>query len=100
MFTPNLRSNPRLQTTYDLSKMEFIIETLGWLGSFMVLAAYGLNSYQKIQSDSWVFLLLNGIGGIFLVVYTVHKEAYANTFINIAWVVIAVPALLRRLSKK
>jgi hypothetical protein len=76
-----------------------IIEILGWIGSIMILAAYGLNSYQKIQSDSWTFLLLNSIGGIFLIVYTVHKEAYANTFINIAWVVIAVPALLRRLTK-
>jgi hypothetical protein len=80
--------------------MEILIEILGWTGSVMILAAYGLNSYQKIQSNSWSFLLLNGIGGVFLVVYTVHKEAYANTFINIAWVVIAVPALLRRLSKK
>jgi len=80
--------------------MELLIEILGWAGSFMILAAYGLNSYQKLQSDSWAFLLFNGIGGIFLIVYTVHKEAYANTFINIAWVVIAIPALLRRLSKK
>jgi hypothetical protein len=79
--------------------MILLIEILGWIGSIMILAAYGLNSYQKIQSDSWTFLLLNSIGGIFLIVYTVHKEAYANTFINIAWVVIAVPALLRRLTK-
>jgi hypothetical protein len=79
--------------------MILLIEILGWTGSMMILAAYGLNSYQKIQSDSWTFLLLNSIGGIFLIVYTVHKEAYANTFINIAWVVIAVPALLRRLAK-
>ena len=80
--------------------MDIVIEILGWVGSVMILAAYGLNSYQKIQSDSWAFPLLNGIGGIFLIVYTVHKGAYANTFINIAWVVIAIPALLRRLSKK
>jgi hypothetical protein len=80
--------------------MEFFIEVLGWTGSVMILAAYGLNSYQRIPSDSWAFLALNSIGGIFLIVYTVHKGAYANTFINIAWVVIAIPALLRRLSKK
>ena len=79
--------------------MELFIEILGWAGSIMILAAYGLNSYQKIQPDSWVFLFLNVAGGVFLIVYTVHKGAYANTFINIAWVVIAIPALLRRLSK-
>jgi hypothetical protein len=80
--------------------MELFIEVLGWTGSVMILAAYGLNSYQRISSDSWAFLALNSVGGIFLIVYTVHKGAYANTFINIAWVLIAIPALLRRLSKK
>jgi hypothetical protein len=85
---------------FTTTSMELIIEVLGWVGSVMILAAYGLNSYQKIQSDSWAFLLLNGMGGLFLIVYTVHKEAYANTFINIAWVVIAIPALLRRLLKQ
>lgn len=80
--------------------MEVLIEILGWIGSFQILAAYGLNSYQKIKSDSWSFLLLNTIGGILLIVYTVHKQAYANTFINIAWVVIAIPAMLRLIKNK
>jgi hypothetical protein len=79
--------------------MNILIEILGWLGSIMVLAAYGLNSYQKIRSDSWYFLSLNIVGGIFLIIYTVAKEAYANTFINVAWVVIAIPAMIKLLSK-
>lgn len=79
--------------------MKILIEVLGWLGSVMVLAAYGLNSYQKIKSDSWKFLTLNIVGGIFLIIYTIVKEAYANTFINIAWVVIAIPAFIKLLAK-
>jgi hypothetical protein len=79
--------------------MNVLIEVLGWLGSIMVLAAYGLNSYQKIRTDSWYFLSLNIVGGIFLIIYTIAKGAYANTFINIAWVVIAIPAMIKLLSK-
>lgn len=79
--------------------MNILIEILGWLGSIMVLAAYGLNSYQKIKSDSWYFLSLNIVGGIFLIIYTVAKGAYANTFINVAWVVIAIPAMIKLLTK-
>lgn len=31
--------------------MEYLIHILGWAGSVMVIAAYGLNSYQRIASD-------------------------------------------------
>ncbi len=75
--------------------MGMIIDVIGWIGSVLVLAAYGLNSYQKIKSDSLLFLLLNLFGGIFLIVYSTYKAAYANTFINVVWVIIAIPALIK-----
>ncbi len=71
------------------------MEILGWAGAAAVIAAYGLNSYQKIKSDSIIFQLLNLAGGIFLIVYTLYLEAYASTFINIVWVIIAVSAIAK-----
>jgi len=76
-----------------------IIDILGWIGSIEVVVAYGLNSYQKIKSDSKTFYLLNLTGGILLIVYSVYKTAYANTFINIVWVIIAIPALVKAMKK-
>lgn len=73
--------------------MDLIIEIMGWIGSVCVVAAYGLNSYQKIKSDSLLFYILNIAGGILLIIYSVHKVAYASTFINVVWVMIAIPAL-------
>lgn len=78
---------------------KLIIDVIGWSGSLMVILAYGLNSYQRIRSDSLSFLLLNCIGGIFLIIYSVYYTAYANTFINVVWVLIALPALLRLFKK-
>lgn len=66
----------------------------------MVITAYGLNSYQKIKSDSFLFLFLNLVGGIFLIIYSVYYTAYANTFINVVWVLIAIPALIKLIGKK
>ena len=80
--------------------MQLLIDIIGWTGSVMVIAAYGLNSYQKIQSDSVGFLLLNLVGGIALIIYSVYYTAYANTFINVVWVIIAIPALIKLISKK
>jgi hypothetical protein len=75
--------------------MDIFITILGWIGSVEVLAAYGLNSYQKIKSDSILFYVLNLTGGTLLIVYSVYKEAFPNAFINIVWVIIAIMALLK-----
>jgi len=80
--------------------MKLLIDVIGWIGSVLVIAAYGLNSYQKIRSDSLWFLALNLIGGIFLIVYSVYYTAYANTFINVVWVIIAIPAMIKLISKQ
>jgi hypothetical protein len=79
--------------------MEILIHVIGWTGSLMVIAAYGLNSYQRLTSDSYAFLLLNLVGGAFLVIYTTFLSAFASTFINVVWVVIAVPALVKRMRR-
>jgi uncharacterized membrane protein len=80
--------------------MELLIDIIGWTGSVMVIAAYGLNSYQKLDSKSLMFLLLNLFGGIFLIVYSYYYSAFANTFINVVWVIIAVPALVSYVNRR
>jgi hypothetical protein len=73
--------------------LDLLMEIIGWTGSIEILLAYGLNSYQKIRSDSPTFLLLNLTGALFLIVYTFYEEAFASTFLNLVWVIIAVFAL-------
>jgi hypothetical protein len=80
--------------------MKLLIETMGWIGSVLVIGAYALNSYQKIKSDSLQFQLMNLMGGILLIINSVYKEAYPFTLINSVWVVIAVSSLLRQRNSK
>jgi hypothetical protein len=80
--------------------VKILIDIIGWSGSVMVVAAYGLNSYQKIKSNSLMFYTLNLVGGIFLIIYSIYYTAYANTFINVVWVVIAIPALYQLVRRK
>jgi hypothetical protein len=75
--------------------MDLLIDILGWAGSASLLLGYGLNSYQKIKSNSVAFLGLNIFGGISLIVYTAFYQAYANTALNVVWVIIAIPALIK-----
>ena len=75
-------------------------DILGWVGSILVLIAFGLNSYEKLKADSWSYILLNLIGGVLLIIYSTYKGAYANTFINVAWVVVAISTVFKILLKK
>jgi hypothetical protein len=79
--------------------MKLLIDILGWIGSVLLIAAYALNSYQKIKSDSYTFLILNIVAGIFLIIYSWYYTAFANTFINVVWVIIAIPALIKLIQK-
>jgi hypothetical protein len=80
--------------------MKLLIDILGWVGSVEVILAYGLNSYQRIKSDSLIFQVLNLTGGIFLIINTIYYGAYPSTFINIVWVMIALPAIVKIVTRK
>ncbi|TXH28410.1 MAG: hypothetical protein E6Q96_05225 [Cyclobacteriaceae bacterium] len=79
--------------------MEVWITAMGWIGSVAVIAAYALNSLQKIKSDSLLFQVLNLTGAILLIVNSLFKEAYPFTFINTVWAAIALVAIFRILYK-
>lgn len=80
-------------------KSKLLIDLIGWIGSVEVIAAYALNSYQKMKSDSLYFQLLNLTGAVFLIINTVYYCAYPSAFINVVWVVIAAIAIARMLLK-
>ena len=79
--------------------MKLLIDVIGWIGSVEVIAAYGLNSYQKIKSDSLLFQLLNLTGGFFLIINTLYYHAFPSAFIKVVWLIIASMAILQLLRK-
>jgi len=80
--------------------MKLLIDIIGWIGSVEVIAAYGLNSYQKLKSDSFLFQLLNLTGAAFLIINTIYYHAYPSAFINVVWVIIALFAIGKMMLKK
>lgn len=83
-----------------MSDYKLLFDIIGWTGSLGIVIAYGLNSYQKIKSDSYTFLLINLFSGICLIGYSIFYETFANTFLNIVWVIIAIPALIKLSQRK
>jgi len=80
--------------------IKFAIDTIGWVGSALVILAYALISSQKINSDSKMYQNLNLVGGIFLAVNTFYNGAFPSTLVNLVWIGIATSALFSILKKK
>lgn len=76
--------------------MNLAIEFLGWLGSALVLLAYALNLRGRWATSNPAYLWCNVIGGISLIFNTIFHQAYPSALLNLVWVVVALPALLKQ----
>jgi hypothetical protein len=74
---------------------EIFVETIGWLASILIVGAFALNSFGKIDATSKVYQLANLIGGICFIINTIYHKAYPSAVVNVVWVVIAIVALLK-----
>ena len=71
-----------------------LFDVLGWLGAFLLLLAYALVSFKKIEPDSATYQWMNIEASILLLVNTMFYGAYPSSFVNAAWAVIAFVAIL------
>jgi hypothetical protein len=72
------------------------IDIIGWIGSIMVVLAYGLNIWNKMASDSIPYYLLNIGGSGCLIANTIYHHAMPSAVVNIIWVGLAVVAMCRK----
>lgn len=76
---------------------KILIEIIGWAGSFAVVLAYLLVSYQKIHSNSFFYQILNLFGSICLIINTFYNHAFPSMTVNIIWAFIAIAVLIKPL---
>jgi len=51
-------------------------EVIGWIGALLYIIAYFLISIKKLQADQVIFQLLNILGGVCLIVNSLHQSDY------------------------
>lgn len=76
--------------------MHILIETLGWIGSVLIVGAYAANIYGRLKADHIAYIWMNMVGGIFFVVNTIYHHAYPSALVNVVWVLIALNAIIRK----
>lgn len=73
---------------------EILLNVLGWIGAFLLLLAYALVSFKKLEADSQTYQWLNITASVLLLVNTIYYGAYPSSFVNAVWTMIAFAAIL------
>ncbi len=74
-----------------------IVDIIGWIGSVLVLLAYGLNIYKMLASDGVLYCVIEHCcGSGCLIVNTLYHHAMPSAAVNIIWIFIALIALINR----
>lgn len=77
-----------------------IYSIIGWFGMILILLAYFLLSIKKLKPNSIIYNLLNFFGAAGIVVITFVTKAWPSVALNIAWMGIAIYAILKIMKTK
>jgi hypothetical protein len=74
---------------------DFLINFIGWAGVTLLIIAYWLVSTKRCQGNSILYQMLNIIGAFLLIINSFYFGAYPSVGVNIVWVGIALPTLIK-----
>lgn len=75
-----------------------IAEICGWYGIAAILTAYACVNFAVIDSQHYIYQILNLTGAIGVIVVSIYKRVWQTLVLNIVWVAIAVVGLIRSIA--
>ncbi len=75
--------------------MEIFSQTIGWIGTFLIVLAYFLVSNNKISATDRRYQLLNLFGAIFVGVNVFQQSAWPAFTLQVVWSLIAIFSLIK-----
>jgi hypothetical protein len=72
-----------------------VLQVIGWAGVVAYVASYALLSFGYLGADSIRYQLLNALGGICLVIFSLSLADIPNVAVNAIWILIAIVSLVR-----
>jgi hypothetical protein len=72
------------------------MEVCGWLGGIVLICAYALVSFGRIQASGILFQFLNLAGSLMLAINSAWHHAWPSAVVNLVWLAVGVGALMRK----
>ncbi len=85
-----------LLTLADPRTVGFVLDTIGWVGSALVVLAYALNLSGRLPATTPRYYLCNIVGSLGLIANTWYHDSIPSMAVNIVWVALAGAAWARR----
>jgi len=76
--------------------METLIQIVGWVGTFLIVFAYFLVSYKKVDGSSKIYRAMNLLGAIGVGVNVFYQQAWPAVALQVVWGIIAIVALIKK----
>ncbi len=76
--------------------LKTFIDIAGWSAAVLILGAYGLLSFGKIQPRSALYQWMNILGALGFIINCTWNGAWPSVALNIVWMAIGIYALRRK----
>jgi hypothetical protein len=74
--------------------MELLIGVIGWMGTVLLVTAYGLLTARRLTAGGGVYQTMNLIGGVALMINTAYYSAWPSAALNLVWFGIGLVGLI------
>jgi hypothetical protein len=75
--------------------LKTFVSIAGWVAAVLILGAYGMLSFGKIQARSWIYQVMNIVGAAGFIINCAYNSAWPSVALNVAWMGIGFYALRR-----
>jgi len=75
--------------------LQTFIAVSGWTAALLIISAYGLLSFGKIQARSTLYQAMNIAGAVGFIINCAWNNAWPSVALNVVWLGIAFYALRR-----
>jgi hypothetical protein len=75
--------------------LKTFVAIAGWVAAALILSAYGLLSFGKIQPRSLLYQVMNIVGAAGFIINCAYNSAWPSVALNVVWMGIGFYALRR-----
>jgi hypothetical protein len=75
--------------------LKTFVSLAGWAAAALLLGAYAMLSFGKIQARSWIYQTMNIVGSAGFVINCAYNNAWPSVALNVVWMGIGFYALRR-----
>ena len=79
----------------EVPMIDVVVDSAGWIGAAVLLAAYALVSAGRIPGRSVAFQALNLVGAAGLLANSAFHGAWPSSALNLIWLVLGLHAVAR-----